>query len=95
MVKLVKSHLNENFLQPSTLTPRERVRLALRSQEPDRVPIDLDGWATYFTEGAYRTLIQHLGINEGLPWLRLQSMIWKPIPGPIRTTPDATGDWRK
>jgi uroporphyrinogen decarboxylase len=64
MVKLVKSHLNENFLQPSTLTPRERVRLALRSQEPDRVPIDLDGWATYFTEGAYRTLIQHLGINE-------------------------------
>lgn len=48
----------------STLTPRERVRLALRSQEPDRVPIDLDGWATYFTEGAYRNLLRYLKIEE-------------------------------
>ena len=48
----------------STLHPRERVRLALRSQEPDRVPIDLDGWATYFTEGAYRNLLGYLKIEE-------------------------------
>jgi uroporphyrinogen decarboxylase len=40
------------------------VRLALGFQEPDRVPIDLDGWATYFTEGGYRSLLQHLGVDE-------------------------------
>jgi len=40
------------------------VRLALKFQEPDRIPIDLDGWATYFTEGAYRNLLRHLGIDE-------------------------------
>ena len=48
----------------SGLTPRERVSLALEFQEADRVPIDLDGWATYFTEGAYRNLLGHLGIEE-------------------------------
>jgi len=48
----------------SKLSPRERVRLTLKFQEADRIPIDLDGWATYFTEGAYRNLIQHLGIDE-------------------------------
>ncbi|MBN2551135.1 MAG: hypothetical protein JXB06_00135 [Spirochaetales bacterium] len=48
----------------SRLTPRERVLLALRFQEADRVPIDLDGWATYFTEGAYRNLLQYLEIEE-------------------------------
>jgi uroporphyrinogen decarboxylase len=51
-------------VKTSTLTPRERVRLALTFQEADRVPIDLDGWATYFTEGAYRNLLKHLGIEE-------------------------------
>ena len=40
------------------------MRLALEFKEPDRIPIDLDGWATYFTEGAYRNLLQHLGIEE-------------------------------
>jgi len=48
----------------SQICSRERVRLALAFQEADRVPIDLDGWATYFTEGAYRNLLQHLGIEE-------------------------------
>ena len=51
-------------IRTSTLTSRERVRLALEFKEPDRIPIDLDGWATYFTEGAYRNLLQHLGIEE-------------------------------
>jgi uroporphyrinogen decarboxylase len=50
--------------KPSTLTPRERVRRVLNHQEPDRVPIDLDGWATYFTEGAYRNLLGYLNIEE-------------------------------
>jgi uroporphyrinogen decarboxylase len=47
-----------------TLSPRQRVRLALRFQEADRIPIDLDGWATYFTEGAYRNLLRYLGSDE-------------------------------
>ena len=64
MVKIVESQHKKTIPQPSTLHPRERVRLALRSQEPDRVPIDLDGWATYFTEGAYRNLLRYLKIEE-------------------------------
>ena len=64
MVKIVESQHKKTIPQPSALTPRERVRLALRSQEPDRVPIDLDGWATYFTEGAYRNLLRYLKIEE-------------------------------
>ena len=74
MVKIVESQLNKHFPQPFTLTPRERVRLALRSQEPDRVPIDLDGWATYFTEGAYRNLLQHLGMSGQKVVLRLSGV---------------------
>jgi uroporphyrinogen decarboxylase len=50
--------------RPGSLTPRERVRLTLNHQEPDRVPIDLDGWACYFTEGAYRRLTAHFGRDE-------------------------------
>jgi uroporphyrinogen decarboxylase len=40
------------------------VRLALSHREADRVPIDLDGWATFFTEGAYRNLTEHLGLED-------------------------------
>ena len=48
----------------STLSSRERVRLALNHQEPDRIPLDLDGWATYFTEGAYFSMLGYLGLEE-------------------------------
>jgi uroporphyrinogen decarboxylase len=47
-----------------TLSPRERGHLALQFEEADRIPFDLDGWATYFTEGAYRNLLHHPGIDE-------------------------------
>ena len=46
------------------LSSRERVRLALNHQEPDRVPVDLDGYATYFTEGAYLGMLRYLGLEE-------------------------------
>ncbi len=46
------------------LNHRERVALALDRREADRVPIDLHGWATYFTEGAYCSLLEHLQIRE-------------------------------
>jgi uroporphyrinogen decarboxylase len=48
----------------SSLSSRERVRLALNHQEPDRIPLDLDGWATYFTEGAYFSMLRYLGLEE-------------------------------
>lgn len=40
------------------------MRLALEHREADRVPIDLHGWATYFTEGAYRSLLAYLGVED-------------------------------
>jgi len=48
----------------SPLSPRERVHLALSHREPDRVPLDLDGYATYFTEGAYAGMLNYLGLSE-------------------------------
>lgn len=46
-----------------SLTPRERVRIALRHQEPDRVPIDLGGtYASGIILGAYERLCQYLGL---------------------------------
>jgi uroporphyrinogen decarboxylase len=48
----------------SALSSRQRVRLALDHREADRIPIDLDGWATYFTEGAYRNMLEYLQIQE-------------------------------
>lgn len=48
----------------ASLSHRERVLLALNHQEADRVPIDLGGWACYFTEGAYRNLLEHLGLRD-------------------------------
>jgi uroporphyrinogen decarboxylase len=44
------------------VTPRERVRLALRHKEPDRVPIDLGASiVTSITRAAYVPLREHLG----------------------------------
>ncbi len=46
-----------------TLTPRERVRLALDHREPDRIPIDLGGtFVTSVTKAAYLPLRAHLGL---------------------------------
>jgi uroporphyrinogen decarboxylase len=57
----------ERGRRASELSSRERVRLALQHREADRVPIDLDGWATYFTEPAYRSLQEHLGMRAEAP----------------------------
>ncbi|HRT06992.1 MAG TPA: uroporphyrinogen decarboxylase family protein [Candidatus Paceibacterota bacterium] len=49
----------------STLTSRERVRLALDHQEPDRVPVDFGASRiTGIGAIAYRNLLQHLGWEE-------------------------------
>jgi len=48
----------------SKLTPRERVRRAIRRQEPDRVPLDLGTTtSTTMVDGAHERLKQHLGIS--------------------------------
>lgn len=48
------------------MNSRERVLTALRHQEPDRVPIDLDGMrSTGIMAVAYNRLKAHLGIVEG------------------------------
>ena len=52
-----------------TLTPRERVSLALNHEEPDRIPIDLGGFQTGIHRVAYQDLIAHLGLEEEPPAL--------------------------
>ena len=46
------------------MTPRERVRTALRHIEPDRVPIDNNGLVSSIHEVAYRNLLERLGRTE-------------------------------
>ncbi len=46
------------------MTPRERVRTALRHAEPDRVPVDNNGLVSSIHEVAYRNLLAHLGRTE-------------------------------
>ncbi len=48
-----------------TLTHRERVRRALRHEEPDRVPLDLGGRVTNIHHDAYLTLCEQLSIAPG------------------------------
>lgn len=47
-----------------TMSPRERVRVALRHEEPDRIPIDLGGFQTGIHKKAYEVLLGHLGLQE-------------------------------
>lgn len=49
---------------PETMTPRERVKLALNHQEPDRVPITLGGSANHLTEARYRLLRDYFGVQD-------------------------------
>ena len=46
------------------LTPRERVRLVLNHQEPDRVPLILGGSANHLTEQRYTMLRDHFNLKE-------------------------------
>ena len=48
----------------TTLTPRERVRLVLNHQEPDRVPVILGGSANHLTEQRYIMLRDHFALEE-------------------------------
>lgn len=47
-----------------TMTSRQRVRMALNHEVPDRVPIDLGGFQTGIHQKAYREVLDHLGIED-------------------------------
>lgn len=47
-----------------TMTPRQRVQMALSHEVPDRVPIDLGGFQTGIHKKAYIELLTHLGIED-------------------------------
>ena len=60
------------------MTSRERVRKALNHEEADRIPIDVGGAVCGLTEGAYKDLAKHLGMDveidiydyyQRLPWV--------------------------
>jgi len=47
-----------------SMTPRERVTIALNHGEPDRIPIDLGGFQTGIHRAAYQDLLDYLGFQE-------------------------------
>ena len=51
------------------MTSRDRVRLALNHEQPDRIPIDLGGFQTGIHLKAYRALLDHLGFREEIQTL--------------------------
>jgi len=52
-----------------TMTPRERVIVALNHEQPDRIPIDLGGFQTGIHKRAYQDLIDYLDLEERPPIL--------------------------
>ena len=59
-------------------TSRERVLTALDHREPDRVPIDLGGNQTGIHKGAYRKLIDRLGLDEEIVIMDLVQQLAQP-----------------
>ncbi len=49
-----------------TLTPRERVNMALNHREPDRVPIDIGGISSTIDASGYKALVNYLGMDDEL-----------------------------
>ena len=46
------------------MNSRERVLCALNHETPDRVPLDLGGVVTSFTNNAYKNIVEYLGIKN-------------------------------
>jgi uroporphyrinogen decarboxylase len=67
------------------MNSRERVRKALRFEEPDRVPIDVGGSVvTAICIDAYVDLVRHLGWDLGLPVVYDQFGMLARIAEPVR-----------
>ncbi len=67
-----------------TMTPRQRVRLALSHEIPDRVPIDLGGFQTGIHKGAYAALIEHLDIRDAITIMDAVQQLAKPCEGVLQ-----------
>ncbi len=52
------------LLGSDNMSPRERVRVALNHQAPDRVPIDNGGFVSSMHKVTYEKLLNYLGIKE-------------------------------
>ncbi|MCX5672363.1 MAG: hypothetical protein NTU94_13690, partial [Planctomycetota bacterium] len=59
-------------------TSRARVLAALDHREPDRVPIDLGGNQTGIHKGAYRRLIDLVGLKEEIVIMDLVQQLARP-----------------
>jgi uroporphyrinogen decarboxylase len=62
----------------ATLTPRERLLVALDHREPDRVPIDLGGNQTGIHKVAYEKLLAELGLREQIEIMDLVQQLARP-----------------
>ena len=67
------------------MNSRERVRRAIRFQEPDRVPIDVGGsLVTGICIDEYVHLVKHLGLDLGLPIVYEQFGMLARLAEPVR-----------
>jgi uroporphyrinogen decarboxylase len=69
----------------AVLTSRQRVRKAIRFEEPDRVPLDIGGsLVTGVCIDAYVDLVKHLGLDLGLPLVYEQFGMLARLAEPVR-----------
>ena len=67
------------------MNSRERVRKAIRFEEPDRVPIDVGGsLVTGICIDAYVALVKYLGLDLGLPIVYEQFGMMARLAEPVR-----------
>lgn len=60
------------------MNSKERVITSLNLEEPDRVPIDLGGYVTGITKGAYRDLCDYLELDESVNTLDVVQQLTYP-----------------
>jgi len=60
------------------MTSRERLLTALAHKQPDRVPADLGGIVTGIMAGAYRDLLDYLGLEEQLAIIDTKQQLVRP-----------------
>ncbi|MBN1266965.1 MAG: hypothetical protein JXA25_15835 [Anaerolineales bacterium] len=57
-------------MSPTVITPRQRVRTALKHEEPDRVPTALGGGPYGMVDDLYLRLVDYLGLGSPVPPFR-------------------------
>lgn len=67
------------------MNSRQRVRIALNHQEPDRVPIDLGGYQTGIMVDAYNRVKEMLGVKEKTEIIEMIQQLAKPCERILKT----------